>query len=115
MKDTTATPTSNNQVTITRYHVEFVRSDGHNVQGVDVPFAFDGAATLTISAGGNGTLGFELVRFLAKQESPLVQLVQNPIEIATVANVTFYGTDIVGNQISVTGSITVDFANFGDQ
>ena len=115
MKDISVTPSSNNQVTISRYHVEFVRSDGRNVQGVDVPFAFDGATSATIAAGATSTIGFELVRFLAKQESPLVQLVQNPIEIATVANITFYGTDIVGNQVSIMGSITVDFANFGDQ
>jgi hypothetical protein len=115
MKDSTVAPTSNNQVTITRYHVEFVRSDGRNVEGVDVPFAFDGSATLTIAAGGTGTLVFELVRFTAKQESPLVELIQNPIEISTLANITFYGTDLVGNAIQVTGSISVNFANFGDQ
>jgi hypothetical protein len=115
LKDVSVTPSTNNQVTITRYHVEFVRSDGRNVQGVDVPFAFDGAATLTIAAGGTGTLAFEMVRFTAKQETPLVQLVQNPIEISTLANVTFYGTDVVGNAIQVTGSLSVNFANFGDQ
>jgi hypothetical protein len=115
MKDTTVSPTTNNQVTLTRYHVEFVRSDGRNVQGQDVPYAFDGTSTLTIAAGGTGTLVFELVRFSAKQESPLVQLVQNPIEISTLANVTFFGTDLVGNAIQVTGSISVNFANFGDQ
>jgi hypothetical protein len=115
LKDTTVSPTTNNQVTITRYHVEFVRADGRNVQGVDVPYAFDGAATVTVLAGGTGTMAFELVRFTAKQESPLVQLVQNPIEISTFANVTFYGTDLVGNAIQVTGSLSVNFANFGDQ
>ena len=36
---------------------------------------FDGAATGTIPAGGTLKLGFELVRHVAKQESPLVQLV----------------------------------------
>ena len=115
LKDVSVTPSSNNQVTITRYHVEFVRSDGHNVQGVDVPFAFDGATTLTIPAGGTGTVPFELVRFTAKQESPLVQLITNPIEISTLATVTFYGTDVVGNAIQVSGSLSVNFANFGDQ
>src|SRR4051812_7820587 len=58
MKDVTVTPTSNNQVTITRYHVSFRRADGRNIQGVDVPWAFDGAATVTIPAGGTATLGF---------------------------------------------------------
>ena len=115
MKDTTVTPSTNNQVTLSRYHVEFVRSDGRNTQGVDVPYAFDGAVTLTIAAGGTGTAAFELVHFLAKQEAPLVQLVSNNVEIATIANVTFYGTDLVGNAVQVTGTISVNFANFGDQ
>src|SRR6266571_4432350 len=35
-------PSSNNQVTIRRYHVSFRRADGRNTEGVDVPFAFDG-------------------------------------------------------------------------
>ncbi len=38
-------------------------------------------------------LGFEVVRHVAKQESPLVQLATNPTIITTIAEVTFYGTD----------------------
>jgi hypothetical protein len=115
MKDTTIAPTSNNQVTLTSYHVQFIRSDGRNVEGVDVPYAFSGGMTLTIAAGGTGTASFELVKLSAKQETPLVQLITNPIEISTVAQVTFYGTDLVGNAVSVMGTISVNFANFGDQ
>ncbi len=115
MKDVSVSPSANNQVTITRYHVQYIRSDGRNVEGVDVPYTFDGAATLTIAAGGTGTMPFEIVRFTAKQESPLVQLKTNPIEIATLAQVTFYGTDVVGNAIQATASLSVNFANFGDQ
>jgi hypothetical protein len=107
-------PTSNNQVTITRYHVEFVRADGRNNQGVDVPYAFDGAATATVPETGTAIIAFELVRHTAKLESPLVELVNSAAIIHTIANVTFYGTDLVGNAISVTGSISVDFGNFGD-
>jgi hypothetical protein len=115
MKDVSVAPTANNSVTLTRYHVEFVRTDGRNTQGVDVPFAFDGTSTLTIQAGTTGTMPFELVRSSAKQESPLVQLKTNPVEISTLANITFYGTDLVGNAIQATASISVNFANFGDQ
>jgi hypothetical protein len=115
MKDVSVTPSANNQVTITRYHVQFIRADGHNVEGVDVPYSFDGAATLTIAAGGTGTMPFEIVRSSAKQETPLVQLKTNPIEIATLAQVTFYGADVVGNAIQATASLSVNFANFGDQ
>jgi hypothetical protein len=51
---------------------------------------------------------------VAKQEAPLVQLVDSPTIISTIADITFYGQDRVGNEISVMGSISVDFGNFGD-
>jgi hypothetical protein len=118
LKDPGATaplnPTTNNEVTINRLHVEYVRADGRNTPGVDVPYAFDGAATGTIAAGGTLTLGFELVRSTAKQESPLVQLRVNPNIIAAIAKVTFYGADRVGNAVSVTGQLSINFGNFGD-
>jgi hypothetical protein len=111
-------PSSNNQVTITRYHVTYRRADGRNVQGVDVPYAFDGAATGTVPTSGTLKLGFELVRHVAKSESPLVQLANPSIltpVITTIADVTFYGQDLVGNEIQATGSIQVDFGNFADK
>jgi hypothetical protein len=110
-----ATPTSNNAVTINRVHVEYRRADGHNTPGVDVPYPFDAATTVTIPGGGTASVPFELVRVVAKEESPLVQLVNAPGLISTFAYVTFYGTDQVGNAVSVTGTIQVDFADFGDQ
>ena len=112
---TTLTPTTNNEVTINRAHIEFIRADGRNTQGVDVPYAFDSAITGTIPAGGSLTLGFELVRNVAKQESPLVQLKQGSNIIASIAKVTFYGIDRVGNNLSVQGQISVEFGNFGDR
>jgi hypothetical protein len=108
------TPSTNNSVTITRYRVVYRRTDGRNVQGSDVPYAFDGGATGTVTPNGTLTLTFELVRHAAKQESPLVQLVSNPTTISTIAEVTFYGQDQVGNDISVTGLLQVDFGNFGN-
>jgi hypothetical protein len=108
------TPSTNNQVTINRYHVSYRRTDGRNTPGTDVPYAWDGAATGTVPATGTAALGFEIVRHVAKQESPLVQLVSSPTILTTIADVTFYGRDQVGNDINVTGSIQVDFGNFGD-
>ena len=107
-------PSSNNNVTITRYHVTYRRADGRNTQGVDVPYAFDGAGTVTVPIAGRAVLSFELVRHVAKEEPPLVQLQANPQIISTIADVTFYGRDQVGNDISVTGSISIAFGNFGD-
>jgi hypothetical protein len=108
------TPSTNNQVTINRYHVTYRRTDGRNTPGADVPYAWEGAATGTIPATGTATLGFEVVRHVAKEEAPLVQLKSSSTVITTIADVTFYGRDQVGNDISVTGSIQIDFANFGD-
>jgi hypothetical protein len=105
-------PTSNNDVTITRYRVTYRRADGHNTQGVDVPFGFDGAVTATVSGGTATTVSFELVRNVAKQESPLVQLLTSNQIITIFADVSFYGTDRAGNDISVTGTIQIDFGNF---
>ena len=59
-------------------------------------------------------MGFTLVRNIAKQESPLVQLISSPNVISAIADITFYGHDQVGNQLNQTGSIDVAFANFGD-
>jgi hypothetical protein len=108
------TPSSNNEVTITRVHVSYRRTDGRNTPGVDVPYPFDTAATVTVPASSAVTVGFDLVRNTAKQESPLVQLETNGIIISTIADVTFYGRDQVGNDISATGSIGIAFGNFGD-
>jgi hypothetical protein len=107
-------PTSNNEVTITRYHVTYRRTDGRNTPGADVPYGFDGGATGTVPAGGVLQLQFEIVRHTSKGESPLVQLATSQTIISTIADVTFYGRDQVGNDISVTGSISIDFGNFGD-
>src|SRR5215471_13992506 len=94
-----ATPTTNNDVTITRIHIKYVRSDGRNVEGVDVPYQWDAAATATIPASGKGTIGFEIVRHAAKEESPLLQLRTSPSTITTITEVTFYGRDMVGNDV----------------
>ena len=113
MKDISVAPTSNNNVTITRYRVEYTRADGRNTPGVDVPYPFDGATTATIPAGGaTVTVGFDLVRNVAKEESPLVQLINGSNLLSTLARVTFYGKDLVGNDVSATGQIQVTFGNF---
>ncbi len=103
---------SNNDVTINRLHVVFRRADGRNTPGADVPYAFDGAVTGTVAVGAKLSLDFELVRHAAKLESPLVQLSRTLTVITTLADVTFYGRDQVGNDVQVTGTIQVNFGDF---
>jgi hypothetical protein len=108
-------PTFSNTITVTRYHVEYRRADGRNTPGVDVPYPFDGGATASFNANGN-TMTFVLVRAQAKQEAPLAALRGGggANSIAAIAYVTFYGADQNGNSVSVTGTISVTFADWGD-
>lgn len=109
-----------NAVTITRYLVKFRRADGRNTPGVDVPHPFDSALTFTVgSASAGTTMGFELIRHTAKLESPLLGLRDqnnnvNWTIIATLADVTFFGRDQAGNEVSATGTIGVQFGDFAD-
>ena len=114
MKDVTTAPTGVNAVTINRYRVEFRRSDGRNTAGVDVPNPFDSAVTFTVAPGAAVTQAFELVRHAAKLERPLSGLSQGLVVISTVADVTFFGRDQAGNDLSATGSIGVQFGDFAD-
>lgn len=109
-------PSTLNEITITRYRVQYRRSDGRNTPGVDVPYGFDGAFTATVSGTGALTAGFDLVRVQAKLEPPLKNLVNSGAQnvISTIAEITFFGRDQAGNEVSVTGSISVNFSDFGD-
>jgi hypothetical protein len=114
MKDALTAPTTNNFVTITRYNVRYLRADGRNTPGVDVPSGFDGALTLTVDDTPK-TIGFELVRHIAKEQAPLRALSRNfAVIISTIAEITFYGRDQTGREVSVTGTILVNFGDFGD-
>ena len=115
MKDLGATPSPVNGVTINRYRVTFRRADGRSTPGVDVPYPFDSAVTFTVPPTGFIAQTFELIRHVAKAEAPLSTL-RNPnlVIISTVADVTFYGRDQAGNELSVASSIGVQFGDFAD-
>jgi hypothetical protein len=106
-------PSQYDFITVDRYRVRFIRADGRNTPGVDVPHGFDGAITLTVT-GGDVTGGFELVRHIAKYEAPLGALASSSVIISTIAEVTFYGRDLAGREVSVMGRLLVDFGNFAD-
>jgi hypothetical protein len=117
MKDpgTSASPNApgpNNAITVDRYHVQFIRADGRNTPGVDVPYPFDGAFTVTVF--DRSEAAFTLVRVQAKQEAPLAGLATNRIALSTMAEITFYGHDQTGREVSVTGRIGVHFTNWAD-
>jgi hypothetical protein len=117
LKDITSPtgPTSNNHITVSRYRVEYRRTDGRNREGVDVPYSFEGASTFTVGEG-SVQAGFVLVRIQAKFEPPLTTLEGSggALTISTLADVTFYGKDQTGTDVSVRGTISVNFADWGD-
>ncbi|HVT48954.1 MAG TPA: hypothetical protein VHD57_14275 [Vicinamibacterales bacterium] len=113
--DNPTTPSTTNAITVSRYHVDFERADGRNQPGVDVPYSFDGAFTATVTDSG-ASATFTLVRLQAKEEAPLKALVGEggANTISTIAHVTFYGADQAGREVTVSGAIAVNFADWGD-
>jgi hypothetical protein len=112
-----ASPTTPIQsVTITRYRVTFRRADGRNTPGVDVPFGFDGAVTVTLNVASTAEVTFDLVRHANKAEPPLRQLrgLGGQLVIATVAEIQFFGRDQNGNEVTVVGMMDVTFGDFPD-
>ena len=106
-------PTTTNWITVTRYRVRYVRTDGRNVPGVDVPHPFEGGISLTALPAGSESV-VVLVRPQAKLEAPLRNLAFDFTLISTIAEVTFYGHDQAGREVSVSGTILVNFGNWSD-
>jgi hypothetical protein len=92
--------------------VQYARTDGRNVQGQDVPYAFDAALTGTIVPGQTTTVSFDLVRHAAKHEAPLTQIAAGGTVVTCFTTITFYGQDAVGNETSATGTISINFGRF---
>lgn len=109
-------PSQLNEVTLTRYRVRYIRSDGRNQPGVDVPYEFDGGITATINSQSGGEAVFLLVRHTAKRESPLRNMWDGGgLRLLTViAEVTFYGRDQAGNDVTAVGNLTITFGDFAD-
>lgn len=113
----TTAPSPLNSITLNRYRVRFRRTDGQNREGIDVPFGFDGGTTMTIPIGKSAQVNFDLVRHQSKSEPPLRNLINGGglRFISVIAEVTFYGRDQAGNDVSVSGTIDVQFGDFGDE
>ena len=108
-------PSELNTVTLKRYRIVYRRADGRDTPGVDVPFSVDGGVSGTITSSPT-SVGFEMVRHQAKLEQPLRSMAGfgGRIFISTIAEITFYGTDLAGNDIQATGTISVSFGDYAD-
>jgi len=106
-----------NSIDVTRYVVSFTRSDGRNTPGVDVPYPFEGYLHTNIPIGGTASIGFIIVRAVAKLESPLIELHKGLGEmvIEVKAQIDFYGQDMANKNVKATGHLSIFFANWQDQ
>jgi hypothetical protein len=132
---TVSTSTPLEDVVLQSYQVRYFRSDGHNVEGFDVPHRITGALNSVILHApteiGESTADVivTLVRQQAKHEAPLATLVR-PLGvpatgsllvpgqgiITTIAEITVYGRQITsGDALSATGRVQVTFADFANE
>jgi len=125
----TTVPQVSEAVFLEQYRVRYFRTDGRDVEGVDVPFSFSGAmatvADIGIGGGANTTVNLPLVRAQAKQEPPLRNLqtllngnttigsnggVITP-RVTMIAELTVFGRTVAREQVSDTRRATVDFVD----
>jgi hypothetical protein len=103
-------------IQVTRYVVSYIRSDGKNVPGKDVPYSFEGNLSVLVRVGQTSDASMIVVREVAKQEPPLVNL--QYAERGDVLNMTiridFYGHDLANKPVQATGYLPVFFANYGN-
>jgi hypothetical protein len=105
-----------NDLELSRYTVKYSRSDGKNVEGVDIPYSFDGSLAGYIQVGTTLEVSFVVVREVAKMESPLLDLSDGRSEgvIQMTARLDFYGHDMSGKNVQATGYLTIYFANYAN-
>jgi len=131
---TVAGSTPLEDVRLESYQVRYFRTDGHSVEGVDVPYRITGALNTTfIHAPGaiaeaTAEAVITVVRHQAKEEPPLVNLRGFTVNdatgiflssgqgiITTVAEVTIYARQVTTREpLTATGRFQVTFANFAD-
>ncbi len=109
------TPTFYNDIRVQRYRVRYIRTDGRNIEGVDVPNSYEGAMDIYVPIDGTVSWSFDIVRTTAKEMPPLINLIGTNNVIEAIAIVDFYGEDIAGNKVTAQGKLTIyfrDWANF---
>lgn len=104
-------------IVVERYEIHYVRSDGRNTQGVDVPFSVTGNVAQEVIEDQTATLFLEVVRIQAKLEPPLRNLrdLGGALVITMFADVTLHARTTTREVLApVTARVQVDFADFAD-
>ena len=103
-------------MTLNRYRIVYIRADGRNTPGVDVPFPVDGAVTATHQRDARRSWRSRSCVTRQKLEQPLRSLANfgGRLFISTIAEITFYGADLAGNDVQAKGTISVSFGDYAD-
>jgi len=109
-------PSDYNNILLTRYTVNYFRSDGKNTEGVDIPYSFEGYLSTRLVVDVSTEIAFVIVRAVAKGEPPLLSIRDGRGEgvLTITARVDFYGHDMRDNTVIVTGYLTIYFANYAE-
>lgn len=110
-------PSVYNNIMLTRYVVSYTRVDGNNTEGKDVPYSFEGSLSTVVAVGSSVDVSFVVVREVAKNEPPLVNLVEGRGEgvLEVQAKIDFYGHDLSDHKVKATGYLTIFFANYSNE
>jgi len=106
-----------NDVQLTSYSVRYTRTDGRNIEGVDVPFGFSGSMATQVPAGGTGAAAIVVVRHTAKAEPPLNGISNGGFfnMLYCTAHITVFGQTINGKNVSTEGSLEISFGDFANE
>ncbi len=110
-------PSDYYDILVKQYRVRYIRSDGRNKEGVDVPYSFTGSMNVLVPVGETVSASFVVVRAQAKTEPPLVELryTAGDKELEVDAHIDFYGEDLAGHAVYANGKLHIVFANFANE
>jgi hypothetical protein len=101
-------------VLLDSYEIKYIRSDGRGTEGVDVPYRITGPLAVLVESEGEATFALEVVRRQAKLDPPLTNIQQTTI-LTVTAQITLFGKTTSEKRVTTTGSLQIDFADFGDE
>ncbi|MCU0236568.1 MAG: hypothetical protein MUC72_05720 [Acidobacteria bacterium] len=106
-------------VIVDQVDVEFMRTDGRNVEGVDVPYRFTQPMNMLVPVDEITEIPFVLIRHVAKLEAPLFalrEITSQGVILQLVAKITLHGKDLGGHRVApVSGYVSVWCGNFADE
>jgi hypothetical protein len=105
-----------NDIVATQYRIDYVRPNGRNTPGIDVPFGIDGTMDIRVPVNGTKTVSILVVRHQAKREPPLSEITTGEGETVITANalIQVFGHDIAGRTVNATGFLEIHWANYGE-